>query len=586
MGADPDEARSDLVTGVAGVFDPAGVDPGLVRDTVARVAPHRGALEVRTFAGWVVVAPLDDATGPDIGGSPGLLAMDGRLDGVLGSGGSDTREGASTRLARGLREPDLRSLDEVVGEFALCHVDPRGTATLTRDASGIRPLFWAGRGDRIGFASDVDTLRGLGLCGDAIDHAAVRSLLVNGGEYGERTCYPGVHRVVPGCWVRLEPGGRTTGGRWFRPEDVPVERGLTLPVAARRVRDAVVRSVADRARGHRVALWLSSGRDSAAVAVALAEAGIEATCFTYSFPGCGVESEAPFARELARSLGHTWREIEVSPRVDPVRATELADLVGRPVHGVTGPIQLAAYDAIRTADADVVMSGEMGDLLFAAFPVALLDLLRRGHLRAFARGVRAFDERWMYGYGFTSKVLLRALAPRWVLARRERTRARPPWQIQDGEVRVRAERSDAEYLRSLLIDGAEATESPERLFAHAGARLSWPLADRRVVDVALRLSPELRLPIPVPKPVLEDAFLRDHAGGLVKASIGGYVDRLVAEYVSDFPSAFGPGSLAARNGLVMPSGLTLASDPRWRRSAADLAGLEMWLRLMEERDGT
>jgi hypothetical protein len=273
----------------------------------------------------------------------------------------------------------------------------------------------------------------------------------------------------------------------------------------------------------------------------------------------------------------------VQPRIDPARAAEIAGIAGRPVNGVGGPIQLAMYDAIRACEAEVVMAGEGGDLLFAAFPIGILDLLRRWKLRRALATVRSFDRQWAYGPRFVAKVLLRGMSPRWLLEARERRRPRPPWLIPPTDIRVRVDRSDEGYLRSLMSEGSEATEVPERWFRHAGATMVWPLLDLRVVDVALRFPVELRLPFPTPKPVLDEALLGERGRGLVKASLAGYVEPLIPAYRGNFPTAYGAGSLGVQSGLIRSDGLEAAGDTRWKWQAADLAGMEIWLRWLEER---
>jgi hypothetical protein len=141
------------------------------------------------------------------------------------------------------------------------------------------------------------------------------------------------------------------------------------------------------------------------------------------------------------------------------------------------------------------------------------------------------------------------------------------------------------YLLDLLKTGfATAAEVPERVFRHGGATLAWPFFDLRVVRLALRLPPLLRVPIPRPKPVLEAALLRGYTERLVKAPLGGFVRDLLLNTLSEFPNALGRATLAADMALVRREGLGRVGDLRWAWEAADLLGLEIWLR-ERERDG-
>lgn len=578
------------MSGVVGLFDPDGPDVGRVERAALAGSSHRGSPVVRSVGDWALGVLVDDSEHADFledGG--GVTIADARIDTVL-PGGPPVPPGPARRLGplvAAISSNAAPTLSGIVGDYAAAHLDAiTGTITLVRDAFGLRPLFWAVRDGRSGFASDIETLVALGLADGSVDADAVRRLLFEQGEYGDRTVYAGVRRVEAGHWVQLGEDGSALGGRWFRPEAVRPDSHMTLARAGALTREAIVSAVVDRARSGRVALLLSAGRDSSSIAVALAEAGIRATCLTYAFDRPGVPSESPRARELALSLGHEWRELLVQPRVEPARAAEIAGIAGRPVNGVGGPIQLAMYDAIKACDAEVVMSGEGGDLLFAAFPIGILDLLRRGKLSRAMATVRSFDEQWMYGPRFVAKVLLRGVSPRWLLEARERRRPHPPWLSPPTDIRVRVDRSDEGYLRGLMSEGSDATEVPERLVRHAGATFVSPLVDLRVVAIALRFPVELRLPYPTPKPVLDEALLGERGRGLVKASLAGYVESLPAAYRADFPSAYGAGSLGARMELTLPEGLGAAGDKRWSWQAADLAGLEMWLRWLKERYDT
>ena len=497
-----------LVSGIVGLYDSSGPDPGMVRRAVLGGPVLRGAPKLRTVDGWVLGILGDEGRDPRVvETADSAVVVDARVDAILDPLVAGLGEGGAGLFAGVLSALGPAGLQNVAGDFAAAHLArTTGMLTLARDAFGLRPLFWAARGGRLGFASDIETLIEMGLADGAVDVEAVRTMLFEQGEYGDRTSFAGIRRVVAGRWVQLTTRGAFRGGRWFRPERVPPDPTMSLFEAGQRTRDAILAAVADRARGG-VALFLSAGRDSSAVAVALAEIGVKAVCLTYSFDLPGVYTEAPQARDLARSLGHEWREVPVHVGVPPERASELGAIIGRPVNGVGAPIQLAMYDVIRELQPDVVMSGEGGDLLFSAFPIAILDLIRHGKLRRAIETARAFDRTWGYAYPFVAKVLVRGIAPRALLVARERSRERAPWLVRPARVRVRTDRSDAGYLRHLMTEGSDMTESPERLFQAAGASAVWPLVDLRVVDVALRFPVELRLPYPAPKQVLDAALL-------------------------------------------------------------------------------
>ena len=515
-----------------------------------------------------------------------LLVADARVDALLD--GYETRSDVGPEaLDYVLGADGPAGLWSVAADFAAARYD-RATAsvTLVRDAFGLRPLYWARRGSRIGFASDPEVLIGLGLASWEADPDAVISWLHERADVDDRTCLRGIRRVMPGRWVRIDGDGSASGGRWFRPERMFPDESLDLSGAASEARAMIVAAAASRARGRRVALMLSGGRDSSSVAVALAEAGITAICITYVLQAEGVRSEAPMGKQLAESLGHEWVELPVGPRLQPERVAKIVRLTGGPLRGISAPIQLKIHDLVRDLGVDTVLEGEGGDLLFSAFPIAVLDLLRQARLRLAAEAIRNYHHHWSYRYPVTGKIVLRGLIPRPAIAFRERVRPQPPWLIRPAVSRLRHDRSDVGYLRDILRHAIHTSgEAPERIFRSAGATLAWPLCDMRVLRLSLRLPTRLRVPVPGPKPVLGRAFLQGREKDLVKLPLDGFARDLAASYRVDFPAAFTRDSLIAERRLIREGGLVEASDPRWAWDTANILGVEAWLRQVEAERG-
>jgi asparagine synthetase B (glutamine-hydrolysing) len=578
------------LTGILGLFDPDGIDPQLVV-SAAEAAAHRGRPEVISN-GVVAFGALvpDGASGSAVLSKTtgSLFVADARIDQILGPPAEKAAKGPppTSLLEALLRETGPDALESIAADFALARFDSRtGELILARDAFGLRPLYWARRGRRVGFASDPEALVGMRLATGEPDREALIEWLVGRGTFGDRTAVAGIHRVEPGHAVRFRANGTAAIHRWFRPERVVIDRELTLETAAAEARQALVAAVVSRCEGRTVALTLSGGRDSSALAAALAEAGIRATCITYVLQGEGVPSEAGIAREIARSLGHDYQEVPIPPHLEEARLFEFVRMAGGPMQVVGIPVQLAICDGLRSIEAEVVLAGEGGDLLFMGFPIAVYDLLREGRVGASLQAARNYHRLWTRSYAVTAKVGLRAISPQPILELRERLRSRPPWVVEPARRPVQPIRTDRMYLLDVLKAGlGSAAEVPERVFGHSGATLAWPFFDLRLVRLALRLPPLLRVPIPRPKPVLEAALLRGYAERLVKAPLGGFVRDLLLNTLSEFPNALGRATLAAELALVRREGLGRVGDLRWVWEAADLLGLEIWLR-ERERDG-
>ena len=125
-----------------------------------------------------------------------LLAFDGRVDAYLGSAMRFEEPGPPGRRVDALIEArGVDGLDDLAADFALARLDwRRSMLTLARDGFGLRPLFWARRGRRFGFASDPRVLVELDLAsGEAgprdVPHAGRLSADLRGSD--------GIRRHLP-----------------------------------------------------------------------------------------------------------------------------------------------------------------------------------------------------------------------------------------------------------------------------------------------------------------------------------------------------------------------------------------------------
>jgi hypothetical protein len=118
----------------------------------------------------------------------------------------------------------------------------------------------------------------------------------------------------------------------------------------------------------------------------------------------------------------------------------------------------------------------------------------------------------------------------------------------------------------------------ERCCQRVGKEYSSPLLDRRVVQVALSLPLEHRIPVPSPKPLLSRAFLDGFEKTRRKARFTSYFERLADSLRREFPWIVSPDSVAARRGFVRRDRLAAVHEPRWRLAVLPMATLEAWLR--------
>ena len=568
------------MSGIFGLVDPAGAD-GRALASAARRTRFRGEPLVWAAGPVALGVYVRDGDAASLARSERAFTVaDARVDAVSGVPVPRSRAGVWL-LDSILSKEGPEGLAGVAGDFALARWDAeQGRLTLSRDAFGLRPLVWARRGRRMGFASDPEILVCLGLASGELDRRAVAGYLALRELGGERTGFEEVRRVLGGRWLSLDLEGRVGEGRWFRPEDVAVERH-SAQEAAEELAAAVISATRSRVSDRPAALLLSGGRDSGSVAVAMARAGVRATCLTQTFdPALGCSEEEP-ARRLAEAMGHRWVAVPAPDRITEAHLAALPMASGTPLGFPAFPQALSLREAVASAGAEVVLDGEGGEPLFAASPVAVLDFLRKGRLSAAAAAARGFHRRWIYPYPVVAKAVVRALLPAPLLGARERLRRPPPWVA--GMVQANASQpprsARAELIGALLeAGGCPVAELWERLFAEAGVEYASPLLDTRVVRSALSLPVELRVPVPSPKPVLARALLGGFDATRRKARFTPYYLRLTAFVRGDFPELLGAEALSARRGYALGHRIAAVAEERWGPAPLPLVSLETWLR--------
>ena len=568
------------MSGIFGLVDPDGVDSALFASAADQVS-YRGRPALYSVGCVSLGTFIWDGEQPEVLDRPdALLVADARVDAAIaGTPASKLDADGLELLDMVLDQAGPDGLEGIAAEFALARYDRRQEQLLlARDHIGVRPMYWARRGSRFGFACDASLLVAFGLAtGELDDEAIVRSLAL-GSPDDLASGFRGISRVRSGGCLRVNVGGSVSERRWFFPERVP--RSIRdLDQAGEMTRAAVLAAVADRARGQRVSLLQSSGRDSGSVAIALNQLGVSATCLTFRFDAPRAQSELPAARNLAEAMGHTWEEVFVPARGTPSDLNELARVNRGPLGIQFFPIMFAIRGAVERAGSTIVLDGNGGEPLFTAPPFVVLDLLRTGDIATAARAVRGFQRDWGTGFATSIKEILRGITPSPFVRLRERTRRRPPWLASVPEEALQPDRRTARdyVVRTLLAAGGE-NESFDRMLQPLRVRYSSPLFDMRVVRVALRLPVQYLLPVTQPKPVLAKAFLGPWASSRAKVPFTPYFEALADALLRDFPSLAGEGSLCAQRGYIRGSCVRASDLDEWKTALLAVVPVEAWLR--------
>ena len=460
--------------------------------------------------------------------------------------------------------------------------------------------------ERIAFASDVGAVLAVPGVSQALDEAAVATLLASGPPVlGERTCYQAVRRLPPGHTLTVD-GASARCDRWWRPEDAPTPPARGDGALVEACLEICGRAVEDRMRGvRRVGAHLSGGLDSSSVAALAARARRRAgspptPAFSWQPPPGVSPAGAAEATEHAL-IEAVRRHAGLEVFYCPPTAADLLAYLRRDgtrdlnVHPNEEPVQrVAAGQGMR-----VLLSGWGGDEGIS-FNGRGRDaaLLLEGRLVTLWRSMRARSRHPL------AAILARVALPLvWPAAHRPLSRLRrgrsprPRTFINPGFARrvrpLPTPPLPAVGVRAVQLHLLQLGHLAERMdgWATGGARhgieYGYPLLDRRLLEFALGLSPEQYRRGSVSRRLMRQAL-----GTLLPAEVCGHVDKRDPVRLGAFQDARDGALQTVREILEarpapprsayldMPR-LMARLDPARRRADANTATIMRALRLLD-----
>jgi asparagine synthase (glutamine-hydrolysing) len=290
------------------------------------------------------------------------------LRAVLESRGHRFRTGGDTEVLVHLYEEyGAAGVHALRGMFAYAVWDlDRRTLVLARDRLGIKPLYYAERGGRLTFASELKAILRDPDVDRRLDLEALRLYVALGYVPGARTMVRGVRRLPPGHLLVWRHGRASLQRYW----DLVLEEGerrLNERTAAEEFRALAEESVAlHRVSDVPLGVLLSGGIDSAALTGMLARQVRAVQTFTVGFAAYPEDSEMAEARQVARHFGTEHHEVLVGEEI----ASTLSDIVWAQDEPVADPAAIPTYFVCRFASrrVKVVLTGEGGDELLGGYP--------------------------------------------------------------------------------------------------------------------------------------------------------------------------------------------------------------------------
>ncbi len=297
-----------------------------------------------------------------------------RADGLRFRSDSDTE----VVLAMYARHGE-QMLDRLNGIFAFAIWDrARNQLFLARDRLGVKPLYYAQRGDSFYFASELKALLPA-LPSPSLRHTALAEYLTFLWVPDPGTLFEGMYQLPAGHCARFAGGELAVRRYWDASFDV--EQGVPEEAWAEEVREttqtAVRRQmVSDVPLGS----FLSGGLDSGAVVATMQQASPGLTAYTVGFSEKDlaheiVPDDLRYARRLGAELGLDHRERVLSPEIVDL----LPKLVWHMDEPIADPAAITTYLICAAAreKLTVILSGMGADEIFAGYPRHLAAQLTR-----------------------------------------------------------------------------------------------------------------------------------------------------------------------------------------------------------------
>jgi asparagine synthase (glutamine-hydrolysing) len=462
---------------------------------------------------------------PSGGGGPSVAADGDCLVVVQGQptlAGSGGTWDMASRVLDAYRSHGADFLKTARGRFAIAIVDVRSQrAVLAVDPMGIEKLCYAVRGDGVVFASSAEAVARHPVVGTRLAPQALFDYLMLHMVPGPDTVFQSVRKIAPGTYAVIERGV-TRSARLWTPRFTETG-GEPFDTLAGDLHDALRGAVRRCGIDEPSGAFLSGGLDSSSVAGVLSEvAPAPANTFSIGF-GYPDYDELPYARVANRHFGCAPHEYTVTGSDIAAGFAPIARAFDEPFGNSSA---LPSYFCARLAREHGVrhlLAGDGGDEIFGGNSRYVEQRVFEHYHRlpAWARRVaiepvvagwpRLLDGvliRKARGYIAQANTPMPARLETWNFLRRI-----GPGQVLDPQF-LAAIDADAPLRRMQQIWDEAPCESllnrmlyydwhytladndlrkVETAAAMAGVRVSYPMLDPAVIDVALRVPPQLMI---------------------------------------------------------------------------------------------
>jgi len=295
-------------------------------------------------------------------------------------------------LLAGLVKWGKQFLNECNGMFAFAFWDKeKQELLLARDRMGIKPLYYARKGLKTVFASEIRAILKSGLVTPQLNKDALGDYLRYQTVHGTNTILEGIYMVPPGTILTISDNEYRSETFWTPQSQIQnsidqLSYDNVKGLVQEKLNSAVKRRlISDVPMG----AFLSGGIDSSSI-VALASQHVSGALKTFNINFQeGEFSEARFAKMVAEMYGTDHTQIDLDPHILIDKLPSALDAMDHP--SGDGINSYVVSEAAKQAGITVALSGLGGDELFAGYPIftQFYDLRDKGWLMSFPKFMRA-----------------------------------------------------------------------------------------------------------------------------------------------------------------------------------------------------
>lgn len=500
------------------------------------------------------------------------------------------RTGSDTEIILKLyRQYGPDCLAHLNGDFAFALWDaPNRRLLLARDRMGVRPLHYARLGDTLYFASEVKALLQVPELTSELDAEALDDIFTFWSPLPGRTVFDGIAELEPGHLMIVEPDRTAIRPYWQL--DFPDAGDFAPPVREADAADEVLALLTDATRIRLradvpVGSYLSGGLDSAIVSALAAQARPHETLATFSV---GFESaehdESRFQRLMAEALSTEHHSV-LCRNVDIAAVfPEIVAAAERPIlRTAPAPLHLLA-GLVRERGFKVVLTGEGADEIFAGY-----DIFKEARIRRFCASDPKSERRALlfkrlypylpelqrqnahylaayFGVGaagsgdplFSHRPRLRSTAAAKLFFSADlkaQLAGRDAAEAMAARLPPRFSRwhplHQAQYLEmAFLLPGYILSAQGDRMAMAHGVETRFPFLDHRLVELASRIPPGLKL-----RGLSEKHILRRATRHLLPEAIG---NRVKQPYRAPDSAAFAGDAAPFLDEVLSPAAISAA----------------------------